>query len=149
MPQAIRFLETFLVNNHQVFEWGSGASIAWYDRISKQIGLLDFGNVEYRYVPLDSNGQRACFDSVSAIDSFDDDYFDVIAVDGRERIACVLRGRSKLKPAGVLILDDSHRITYRPAFDTLSGWHLHNMTGGSCRLPSLSSLSRPFETMRS
>ena len=44
-------------------------------------------------------------------------YEDVIAVDGRDRVNCVKHAMPKLKPGGVLVLDDSHRPRYREAFE--------------------------------
>lgn len=49
---------------------------------------------------------------VSQIDSFPDDYFDVILIDGRARPACIMHSSRKLKRGGLLILDNAERSYY-------------------------------------
>ncbi len=45
--------------------------------------------------------------------------FDVIVIDGIERINCALHSVDYLTPTGVLIFDDSHRSGYRKAYQYL------------------------------
>lgn len=47
-----------------------------------------------------------------SIDGFQDEYFDVILVDGRSRPACLAHGMSKVKIGGLLVLDNSDREYY-------------------------------------
>lgn len=49
---------------------------------------------------------------VSQIDSFPDDYFDVILIDGRARPACIAHSGCKVKHGGFLILDNAERSYY-------------------------------------
>jgi hypothetical protein len=49
---------------------------------------------------------------VSAIDSYPQEYFDVILVDGRSRPSCIKHSIPKLKKGGYLILDNSDRPYY-------------------------------------
>jgi predicted O-methyltransferase YrrM len=51
-------------------------------------------------------------DYVCAIDQFNDNYFDVILVDGRSRPSCISHSIPKLKKGGYLILDNSDRNYY-------------------------------------
>ena len=55
-------------------------------------------------------------DYVLAIDSFADQYFDLVVVDGRARVACIRQAYSKVKPGGYLVLDNSERKDYHEAF---------------------------------
>jgi tRNA A58 N-methylase Trm61 len=41
--------------------------------------------------------------------------FDVISVDGRQRVSCVGRAVQYLREGGVLVFDNSYREKYRPA----------------------------------
>lgn len=59
---------------------------------------------------------------ISAIDDYDDLSFDCIAIDGRERIGCLVHAIPKLRKGGILILDDSMRPRYAEAFDLLQEW---------------------------
>lgn len=66
-------------------------------------------------------------DYIGAIDGFADGYFDIIAVDGKERVGCTVHAVPKLKAGGVLVLDDSEREEYEEVFALLSAW-------SACRL---------------
>lgn len=48
----------------------------------------------------------------SAIDSFENGYFDVVLVDGRARPSCIHHAISKIKKNGLLVLDNSDRKYY-------------------------------------
>jgi len=65
--------------------------------------------------------QGFCFESyVKAIDAYQDHSFDLVLVDGRARMACVERARSKLKPSGALVLDNSDRPGYAHARELMN-----------------------------
>ena len=51
---------------------------------------------------------------VCQIDSFPDNYFDVVSIDGRARPACLMHSAKKVKLGGLLILDDADRRYYIP-----------------------------------
>ena len=57
-----------------------------------------------------------------AIDPFPDSSFDLVLVDGRSRAACLVHAAPKVRPGGLLVLDDSHREHYRPGMKTLRPW---------------------------
>lgn len=67
---------------------------------------------------------------MSEIDSYPDDSFDLVAVDGRERLGCLIHAETKVKPGGWLLLDDTHRPRYAEAFDLLAGWQLNRFRFG-------------------
>jgi predicted O-methyltransferase YrrM len=57
-----------------------------------------------------------CFASyVKAIDSYPDQSFDLVLVDGRARMACIKRALAKIKPGGTIMLDNSDRPAYAEA----------------------------------
>ena len=43
--------------------------------------------------------------------------FDIVIVDGRDRVNCCINSVSKLKENGVLIFDDAHRPEYQESYD--------------------------------
>jgi SAM-dependent methyltransferase len=49
---------------------------------------------------------------VEVIDTFPDNHFDVVLIDGRSRPACLVHAYPKLKPGGLLVLDNSDRDYY-------------------------------------
>ena len=61
-------------------------------------------------------------DYIFSIDAYPDAYFDVIVIDGRERIPCLLHARDKLNQHGILIFDDSARPRYNKCFTILKDW---------------------------
>jgi hypothetical protein len=49
---------------------------------------------------------------VCQIDSFNDNYFDIVLIDGRARPACIKHSFDKVKSGGMLILDNADREYY-------------------------------------
>lgn len=71
------------------------------------------------YDPSDPDKYQSCwnkkvtfFEYVSQIDSFPDNYFDIINIDGRARPSCIKHSVSKVKIGGHIILDNSDRDYY-------------------------------------
>jgi precorrin-6B methylase 2 len=136
-------LEALLPCRASVFEYGSGGSTAWfvdrgatvvsiehdadwYENVSRALG--DRPNWSLQLRPLDSPTY------VDAIGDAPDGAFDVVLIDGRERLECLKRAMPKVRPGGLLILDDIERERYRPAFTWLADWPLETVHGfAPCR----------------
>mgnify|MGYP001158266996 FL=1 len=121
-----------------VFEWGSGASTAWLAKRAAKVYSLEhdiewakttkdlvtkYKNVKLITIPPDNTvdmfeseyisnkpGHRGLsfknyVNSINDIDA----QFDLIAIDGRCKSACLKVAISKLKPDGVVLFDDSKR----------------------------------------
>ena len=153
-----------------VLEWGSGASTAWLAKRSKKVYSLehdvewaeitkqlisDYKNVKLITIPPDTKidmfesqyisnkpGHRGLnFKSyVNAINKIDEK-FDLIAIDGRCRSACLKLTLSKLKPNGIVLFDDSKRDRYQKAF-LESGLMIKRYKGMKSGLPFF-----PYETV--
>lgn len=65
----------------------------------------------------------------TAIDDFDDASFDVVLVDGRSRAACLVHAIPKVRPGGLLILDDSERKRYSAACELPNDWPKRSFHG--------------------
>lgn len=134
VPAVVKFLSELLENKQaRVFEWGSGISTVWYARNAKSLIAIEHNeewyrkvtgwlktnkldNVELKYIPpIDGSFQNYS----QTILKYDDEFFDVVAVDGRNRVDCVKQAINKVKIGGLLILDDSHRARYQPVFNLL------------------------------
>lgn len=65
------------------------------------------------------------------IDSFSNDAFDIVVVDGRIRNACVRRAMRHVKPGGCIVLDNSERPHYEDSKDYLRrrSWREKIFTG--------------------
>ena len=115
---SIDFLGPRLNRKMAIFEYGSGQSTLWW---SKRVGTVNSVEhdrawyekmasqlpdaVEYRYADLD-NGEY-----VRAIREHDNKY-DIVVIDGRERVACAKESLAALKPDGVIVWDNSDRPRY-------------------------------------
>ena len=130
-PAAIRFLDAALPRDGVGLEWGSGRSTqwfarrlhrlvcvehdeAWYEEVQQQLHQAEIDNVDYRLIPLDHPPQeptRPIYDPlpryVALAGEFPDSHFDFIEIDGHYRQACVLAALNKLKPGGLLLVDDT------------------------------------------
>ena len=66
---------------------------------------------------------------VTTIDDYADRSFDVVIVDGRARLACIERALPKVREGGHLVLDNSERQEYAPAFDRLAAFPRLDLRG--------------------
>ena len=120
----IEFIGTRLGKNFNVFEYGSGASTAYYaGRVSRVVALEHDSafaaalrpnlpaNVDLWARPL-GPGYVNAIAELPELPS-------LVSVDGRDRVACVEAARGCLAPDGVLVLDDSERPEYAPACEAM------------------------------
>lgn len=115
----IDFISPRLDKTMVILEYGSGNSTTFYSQRVKQVHSVEHDqawyqqvsaqlppNVSLHYVDLQTDGDYARFAVASH------SAFDVIIVDGRDRVNCVKHSVSSLSPRGVLVLDDSERQEY-------------------------------------
>jgi len=125
----IKFLKDRLNNTMDVFEYGCGNSTMWFaskvrtvTSVENDKGWFDIVasstetvypniNIEYSQV-----GDGYC----EAITRHPCN-FDLIIIDGRDRVNCTKYALSKLKADGVVIFDNSDRAEYKDAYDLLEG----------------------------
>lgn len=137
-PNTTHFLHQHLQPGMNIFEWGAGRSTlffarypvnvvsiehdaSWHRKISQ--ALPGQGNIDLKLVPPDQS--PTTFQTyVNAINAYPDNYFDIVAVDGRKRGACLLAALPKVKPGGLALLDDSQRERYQSEMAKLNelGW---------------------------
>lgn len=123
---AINFIESRLRPNMRVFEYGTGDStiwwaekvkeviacehdIAWYNNIIKIIP----SNVTLNYIPIVYGGAY-CHKVAEFVDKFD-----IIVIDGRDRVNCVKNSLKALKSDGVIIWDNCDRQEYDEGYQFL------------------------------
>ncbi|MCA9450568.1 MAG: class I SAM-dependent methyltransferase [Candidatus Omnitrophica bacterium] len=123
---AITFLKNRIDPNMAIFEYGSGNSTLWWSKQVASIVSYEHDrswfeamenkvpeNVDYHHSELEYGG-----DYSKAILNYQNQ-FDVIVVDGRDRINCVKNCLAALKPNGVVIFDNSDRVKYQEGYDFL------------------------------
>ena len=116
---AVYLLNSWLKSTDRGFEWGSGRSTSWlvsrsehivsiehhkewFASVRKQITERNLINkIDYFRIDVDNNYENK-------IDEYDY-LFDYILVDGRRRLECMKKAINKVKPGGILILDNSDR----------------------------------------
>jgi hypothetical protein len=105
---------------------------AWYEKLSGIIKNSDESSVKINFIPpAAGNGDNEIYFSgnelysglsfkeyVSLIDSFPENYFDVILIDGRARNGCFLHSISRLRKGGLIVWDNSERERYRDFFSS-------------------------------
>jgi uncharacterized protein YuzB (UPF0349 family) len=124
---AIDFLGGRINGRMAVFEYGSGNSTIWWaKRVSRvvsfehdeqwftKVKLKLPDNVTYRYSNLAPQG-----DYSTAILQHDKE-FDVIVIDGRDRVSCAKNSLCALNDSGVIIWDNSDRDKYQDGYKFLS-----------------------------
>lgn len=123
---CLRFLEDRIDANFLVFEYGCGNSTLWWaGKVSKVISCEHDQtwfhklsccvprNVEIVHRDLIYGGEY------SREASKYDNYFDVIVIDGRDRVNCAKNSLGALTKKGVLIWDNTERDEYREGFEYL------------------------------
>lgn len=120
---AISFLERRINSNLTVFEYGCGNSTFWWARRVKNIVSCEHDmswhekikelipvNAELYHINLEYNGKYSKFISKY------NQVFDIIVIDGRDRVNCAKNSLSALKENGVIIWDNSDRDCYEEGY---------------------------------
>lgn len=118
----IDFIKTRLTKDLSIFEYGSGNSTLFYARYVKKVVSVEHDeawyqkivkekatNAEMIYTALEKDGE---YSKKAALVG---EKFDVIIVDGRDRVNCCKNSVDALSAPGVLVLDDSERDFYQEA----------------------------------
>lgn len=126
VPESIPFADDLIQSAWRVLEFGSGGSTIWIaDRCDQIISVDDSpiwasrvnamkrGNVSMKLRPRPYHGicQRLRKES-----------FDMVVVDGRDRVACMRAAKPLIRVGGWMVLDNAERDKYKPGSDLFSGW---------------------------
>ena len=123
---VIEFLSGRLRADMSVFEYGCGNSTlwwaarvreviscehdpAWYERMRPRIPP----NVTLRQVDLDGGAYARTVSEYPG-------RFDIVMLDGRDRVNCAIHAVGALKPGGVILWDNSDRAEYQVGYDHLA-----------------------------
>jgi len=118
--QIVTLLENRLRSDFHLFEFGSGFSTVFYASLVKSVTSVECNqnwfqkirktipeNVELVFKNKDIDGQYCRVISEAQKE------FDVVIVDGRDRVNCIKQAIEALSPRGVILLDDSQRKRYQ------------------------------------
>ena len=119
----ISFLSGRVKPEMTVFEYGSGCSTLWWSRRVAKVTSFEHSpewfdslkarlpdNVDYHFCELVDGG-----DYCKAVRAYQN-CFDVIVIDGRDRINCAKNSIGALKNDGVIIWDNTDRDAYRDGY---------------------------------
>ncbi|MES2266389.1 MAG: FkbM family methyltransferase [Bacteroidota bacterium] len=124
----IDFIKTRLTKQHSVFEFGSGNSTYFYAKYAGKVVSVEhdkewFDKIE-KSAAKPGNSELIFCELV-----YDGDYcrmpvklnskFDIVIVDGRDRVNCCKQAVEALTANGVVVLDDSERDVYKEGVDFL------------------------------
>ncbi|MGF1924196.1 MAG: FkbM family methyltransferase [Bacteroidia bacterium] len=124
----IDFIKPRLTKELSIFEYGSGNSTLFYAKNTRRVVSVEHDedwyhkivkekaqNAEMIFCRLDMAGEYA--KKAASLD----EKFDIIIVDGRDRVNCCKFAIGGLTEKGVIILDDSERSNYNDARVFLKG----------------------------
>jgi len=130
----------------QVFEYGGGGSTLWFlaqgatvvtvEHHPEWAAHLRSRVTSDRWTLLERSEADSYAAYVGAIEEYADDTYDVVVVDGRERARCLTAALPKVRPGGLLIVDDVDRERYQAAM-AATGWPRRDVVGFAPAKPSL------------
>lgn len=135
---AIDFFYERVSGGHLVFEFGSGNSTHWWARMAKQVTAVEHDEVWARKVRADAAENVEILEvglkpggEYCRTPERTGDLYDIMIIDGRDRVNCAMNCLESLKSSGVVIWDDSHRSRYRNgiAFLVENGFRQLRFTG--------------------
>jgi hypothetical protein len=122
----IDFIKERLNKQHQIFEFGSGNSTFFYAKYAGIVVSVEHNKDWFNKIQSakPSNSTMIFSDLVYGADYCQSPLklaqkFDVIIVDGRDRVNCCKQAIAALSNEGVIVLDDSERVIYTEAINFL------------------------------
>lgn len=127
----VRFLRGRVKPHMIVFEYGSGFSTQWWEKHAasvdavehdakwaKQVATRLGDSASIRHIELDYDGVY-CRSILAMTKSYD-----IVVVDGRDRVNCMRMGLHRLTDNGVIVFDNSQRRHYREGIEEVKaqGW---------------------------
>jgi precorrin-6B methylase 2 len=134
---AIEFLSRHLRPELEVFEYGCGASTLWWAQRVRRVVAVEHdaewarriaaeapANATVIHVPLEPEGAYTAQAAAHGP-------FDVVVIDGRNRVRCVPATLAALRPGGVVVFDNSDRPEYAEGLGALAqaGFHRIEFVG--------------------
>lgn len=123
---AIHFLQQRLRAGMSVFEYGCGNSTLWYAQRVARVDSVDNDPVWAERINALCPDNAGVFCASGTGEPYVQHVgasgrrYDLVAIDGRNRVACAGCAVKHLTPQGVIVFDDAQRERYQPGFDFLA-----------------------------
>jgi len=124
---AIDFLSLRLPRLELVFEYGSGNGTLWWATKAERVRAVENDAVWYermrKIIPMNVDLYLEDLDTQSRYEEkilVQDCQYDVIVIDGRRRNKCMIQSLKRIKPNGVIVLDNSDRLEYMSGINELA-----------------------------
>lgn len=143
---SIKFLESYIKQDTQILEFGSGRSTVWMSKRSNYVTSVEDDPKWMQWVHENAPSATVIMTPLkhypSVCDNYPDEHFDLIIVDGDSptpgsdsRIECFRKSIRVLKRGGILFLDNAERAFHRPTMrrsgcdysemlDLVEGWEM-------------------------
>ena len=132
---AVKFCAQQIDPNGDALEWGSGRSTiwfarrvkhlisiehdrSWYEKVRRSMEAASVTNIDYRLIPLEHPIDAPTVPTydiqpayVRACNELADQSLNLVVIDGHYRQACVASCLAKLKPGGLLLVDNTDRLS--------------------------------------
>lgn len=156
-PRAVAYCAGVLTKTMRALEFGSGRSTAWFarrvghltsvehsaawfDLVRADLDQHGIGNVDYRLVPLDhpeSEPEREHYERwpryVDVLETIPNDSLDLVVVDGQYRTTCIRACSPKLRPGGLLLVDDINWWGGADHVPVPTGWPRVHLSGNGLK----------------
>ncbi len=123
----IRFLENRLRQEMHIFEFGAGSSTQYFSQKVASVTSVEHDQAWYEKVKAQLPSNATLFFEALEYDGaysktilHQQQVYDIIIVDGRDRNNCTRHAVTALQENGVLIFDNSDRTQYLPALEFLA-----------------------------
>lgn len=123
---ALHFIKNRLSSDFSVFEYGCGGSTLWWATVVKEVVSVEHDadwyeqiktqippNVTIFNIPLERGGNYS-----KKISEYDQK-FDIIVIDGRDRVNCAKNALKALKSTGIIVWDNTERDEYSEGYEFL------------------------------
>lgn len=121
----IHFLSSREFNGLSLFEYGMGNSTRWWLSRGANVTAVDNHEGWFEMVNEEIGDQASLMfrergnQYVKSIAEAEQK-FDIVVVDGHDRVQCAIEALNHLAPNGVIVWDDTSRERYQPGFDALT-----------------------------
>lgn len=120
---VVNLLTERLPSGSVMFEYGSGNSTGYWAKRISEVHSVEYDKAWYDIVRAASPQNASIYFCAQDRDGLycrsvlhTEKQFDIVVVDGRDRVNCVRHAIQALRPRGVIVLDDSDRENYLEAF---------------------------------